>query len=126
MGTSRSSSHPHSKPESAESRGAAPRWCVAALLYSGRENPEWTIPDSLARAAVEVWDGLVPTVAPPVPPPLGPRGLQLIAPDGGRWTSHRGVVTYLPPNASESHSRQDPGSHFHQLLADSAPKGLLP
>lgn len=102
MGTSRS-------PEE-------PRWIGGALVYSGRRDPAWPVPEKIGKPLGQLWDRL-PTWSGtlPRPPLLGYRGCRLTAPDGRVWTTFRELVTL------EAESRRDSEREFEQLLVASAP-----
>jgi hypothetical protein len=123
------------------SRSSSP-WLATALLYSGRRDPEWPIPESLALQALEIWhrlpraDPAAAQAAAVAPSRLGYRGVTLISPDGRRWTISSGLVTHaaITPATPASpgtqspavEARLDPANALEHLLLNSAPQGTLP
>lgn len=100
----------------------ADRWTASALVHSGRPDPVWPVDDGTAERLVAIWERLPPSASlPPVPPPLGFRGVILRDGAGGReWVVFRGVV------ASAGTGRVDVDGEFARVLLTSAPAGLLP
>ena len=97
----------------------APGWTAAALVYSGRRDPLWPVPEDLGHRLEQLWNGLLPwSGEPPRAPPLGYRGCRLTAPDGRAWTAFRDLVTLAP------YSRRDSEREFESSLVASAPPDI--
>lgn len=98
------------------------------MLYSGRPDPEWTIPESLAQRALLLFNQLPPAAPAHAPPPLGYRGITLTCADGRRWTAANKRVTSAlsGQSAPEFQTRLDAAGAFEDLLLSSAPAGVLP
>jgi hypothetical protein len=94
-------------------------WRATAQLYSGLTDPVWDVGDELAAR----WQTLAPREGDPPPPapPLGYRGVALVAGDGTRIEAYGGAVT-----RDGRELRADPGRAFERALLASAPPGLLP
>jgi hypothetical protein len=94
-------------------------------VFSGRPDPAWVVPASVAGELLRLWAELPPgTGQRPSPPPLGYRGCVLQAPDGRTWESSGGLVTHH--DGRMTHTRDDPGRRFERLLLATAPAGILP
>jgi hypothetical protein len=94
-------------------------WRATARLYSGRPNPEWDVDDELATR----FDALPPLEGnpPPPAPPLGYRGVALVAGDGTLIEAWGGAVT-----RGGRELRADPGREFERAVLASAPPGAVP
>src|SRR5215208_3687731 len=76
----------------------SPEWTARALLFSGRPDPTWPVPESAATEVHALWAALDPwSGAPSAAPPLGYRGCILRAPDGREWMAFGGAVTLTRP-----------------------------
>lgn len=99
-------------------------WLAQALVFSGRPDPEWTVPASAAGQLLRLWAELPQGTEEPAPPPLGYRGCLLRAPDGRTWrTSGRSVTL---DDGHHTQVRDDPDRRFEHLLVATAPPGTLP
>jgi hypothetical protein len=113
-----------------ETTGTSITWHAGALMYSGRPDPKWTVPESQADALLVLWDQLplYPGWSEP-PPRLGYRGCWLHAPDGRRWIAHDRVVVLLAPRDADasrstvSDVRRDDQRAFERALLGTAPAG---
>lgn len=97
-------------------------WTAGALLYAGRPDPTWTLPET-AEALVERFNRLARHAgSPPDQSQLGYRGVRLCAPDGRHWLAFNGVA-WLERSLDV---RRDEGRCFERAVLDSAPAGVLP
>jgi hypothetical protein len=100
-------------------------WLAKALMFSGRPDPAWAVPSSVADDLLRVWEELPPgSPQRSSPPPLGYRGSLLQAPDGRTWESSGGQVTLHDGRMTDT--RDDPGRRFERLLLATAPASTLP
>jgi hypothetical protein len=100
-------------------------WKAGALLYSGRRDPEWSVPESLARQLQKRWKEMPPSSgSPPDAPGLGYRGAFLRGPDGREWVAFKGIVLLKTQAGVEA--REDASEEFERILLASAPAGWLP
>jgi hypothetical protein len=96
-------------------------WLAGVSLFSGRPDPTWPLDDAVAARLVSRWETLAPTPDPiPEPPPLGYRGVFLLAPDGRRWLAYGTIVTL------DGERRRDPEARLELELLGTAPPGTLP
>ena len=103
----------------------SPEWSARALLFSGRPDPSWPVPETIATELHALWSALDPwSGTPPVAPPLGYRGCILHAPDGREWVAFGGAVTLATSQGADV--RSDAERAFERRLLDSAPSTLLP
>jgi hypothetical protein len=100
-------------------------WQAQALVFSGRPDPAWVVPNGIAERLLALWAEL-PSRADrrPSPPPLGYRGCLLRAPDGRTWESSGGQVTFDDGHLTQA--RDDPDRRFERLLLATAPANTLP
>jgi hypothetical protein len=99
-------------------------WLAQALVFSGRPDPEWTVPATVAGQLLRLWAELPQGAEGPVPPRLGYRGCLLRAPDGRTWRASGNTVTL--GEGHDAQVRDDPGRRFEHLLIATAPPGTLP
>jgi hypothetical protein len=93
-------------------------WRATALIYSGLRDPEWDVGPELAA----MWDELPPlTGDAPEAPPLGYRGVALVAGGGARIDVYGGAAV-----RDRRELRADPGRELERAVLDSAPPGLVP
>lgn len=103
----------------------SPEWNARALLFSGRPDPTWPVPETVATELYALWSALGPWWgAPPAAPPLGYRGCVLRAPDGREWVAFGGTVTLT--TSEGVNIRSDAEQAFERRVLDSAPPNLLP
>jgi hypothetical protein len=101
---------------------AATKWTAGVLLYSGRRDPEWSIPNATADALRAALDELPELAdASEATPRLGDRGAWVRSDDGGRIVAFNGRVT-----AQNGRSRADPERAFERAILETAPAGVLP
>lgn len=101
------------------------RWVGRASIFSGRPDPQWVVPDDLARRLIAFWDRLPPESSVHTEPTdLGYRSCSLSSKDGRRWVAF-GCVVRLDLQERVEFRRDDGGAFERELLA-SAPEGLLP
>jgi hypothetical protein len=100
-------------------------WFAEARVFSGRPDPGWEVPPSLAGALTSLWEALPADGETPSPPPLGYRGCVLRDPGGREWAAYGGVVR-LSVDGALRETRRDPGRVWERRLLASAPPGLLP
>lgn len=95
---------------------------AGVLLYSGRRDPEWTVPADAADALTTALEGL-PELAEgeQAPSRLGYRGAWLRTDDGSRVVVFNGLVT-----TPGGRFRADPDRAFERAILDTAPPGVLP
>src|SRR5215204_2935021 len=83
----------------------SPEWNARALLFSGRPDPTWPVPESVVNELYALWSALGPrSGAPPAAPLLGYRGCVLRAPDGREWRAFGGAVTLTTPEGVDVRS----------------------
>ena len=100
-------------------------WLAQALVFSGRPDPTWVVPDSTAEQLLAVWAELPSSPERRRrPPPLGYRGCLLKAPDGRTWESFGGQVTLNDGHMTRT--RDDSDRRFEWLLLGTAPANALP
>jgi hypothetical protein len=104
--------------------GSSEAWSATASIYSGRPDPEWTVPLDVAGRLASAWERLSDVTRQPEPPRLGYRGCTLSAPDGRRWHAYGGVVV-LSADALRQ-AREDVDRAFEKALLATAPAGALP
>ncbi len=100
----------------------ARRKCRAtAAIFSGRRDPQWSVPAGTAQRLERLWQQL-DVVDGPVgrAPPLGYRGVTLECGAGDRWFAYAGTVS------RDGEHRRDPKREFELELLQSAPAGLIP
>jgi hypothetical protein len=103
----------------------ASQWIGGALVFSGRPDPTWSIPDQVGRELESLWVRLQPWVGNlPVVPSLGYRGVFLRDASGREWVGYGGAVTLR--TKEDVQSRQDPTRKFEEMVLATAPAGLLP
>lgn len=103
----------------------ATQWIGGALIFSGRPDPVWSVPDEAARELQSLWAGLQPSVGRlPGAPALGYRGAFLRYPGGREWFAYEGIVTLKTKNVVQS--RLDPARQFEKILLATAPPAQLP
>ena len=101
------------------------QWIGGALVFSGRPDPIWSVPDEAARELKSFWAGLQPSVGKlPVAPALGYRGAFLRDAGGREWLAYGGIVTLKTKNVVLS--RLDPARQFEKMLLATAPPEQLP
>jgi hypothetical protein len=102
------------------------RWSASAALFSGREDPVWTVAPAQAYRLAEMWERLedAPEGREMTTGRLGYRGCALRAPDGREWRAYRGVVAAESPDGPQL--RLDPQGAFERGLLATAPAGTLP
>ncbi|MGI9022691.1 MAG: hypothetical protein ACR2HV_05575 [Acidimicrobiales bacterium] len=103
----------------------SPDWASEALVFSGRPNPTWGVPEPAARRLLSEWDGLA--TRPPTrsaAPALGYRGCVLRGAGGREWRAFGGAVDLVGPDEVEG--RADPGRAWERALLSTAPAGALP
>ena len=73
------------------------------LLFSGRPDPEWPVPDDHVTRLSDIWATLTP-IAPrsPPAPKLGYRGVELHVDDGALYLAVAGHVTESRAGVSET------------------------
>jgi len=95
------------------------------LLFSGRPDPEWPVPDDHVTRLGDIWATLTPIAPRSAPPPkLGYRGVELQVEDGASYLAVAGHVTKSQAGARET--RADAGRVFERALIGSAPPGTVP
>jgi hypothetical protein len=98
----------------------------AAFVFSGRPDPEWTVPAGARRRLQEIWSALMPGApAAPSAPALGYRGCALRCPPADEWLAYGGVVSHTVASGSVER-RSDPERAFERLLLSTAPVAVLP
>jgi|ERR1035438_9867688 hypothetical protein len=103
------------------------RWTAIAEIFSGRENPQWSVADDESQALVRRWSQL-PRAGDSIQhyrPRLGYRGCQLRSPDGSTWHAFDGIVCAVGPDGHQS-ARIDETGDWERSLLSTAPAGLLP
>jgi hypothetical protein len=101
------------------------QWIGGALVFSGRPDPTWSVPDLVVSELESYWAQLQPWVGSlPVTPGLGYRGSFLRDASGTEWHGYGGVLTLRTSKGIQS--RQDPARQFEKLVLATAPAGLLP
>ena len=100
----------------------ARRKCRAtAAIFSGRPDPQWSVPASTANRLKRLWRQLDAAEGPPGrAPALGYRGVTLECGAGDSWFAYGGTVS------RGSELRQDSERRFERELLQSAPAGLIP
>jgi hypothetical protein len=100
----------------------ASTWTAGVLLYSGRRDPEWSIPDATTAGLQVALDGLPELAgASQAPSRLGYRGAWVRTDDGRRVVAFNGRVT-----GQNGRSRADPERAFERAILETAPAGVLP
>lgn len=95
------------------------------LIFSGRPDPEWPVPDDHVTRLDDIWAALTPIAPQSAPAPkLGYRGVELHVDDGTSYLAVAGLVTKSRAGAAET--RTDPGRVFERALIASAPPGTVP
>jgi hypothetical protein len=95
------------------------------LLFSGRPDPEWPVPDDQVTRLADIWAALTPIASGSAPTPkLGYRGVELHEDDDTSYLAVAGLVTKSRAGAAET--RTDPGRVFERALIASAPPGTVP
>jgi hypothetical protein len=105
--------------------GGKHEWTASALVYSGLKDPQWHVPEGVAKKLLAIWEDL--PASPNTPPGtarLGYRGVILRSPSGSEWTGFAGSVS-LRSNDVVS-TRVDQARRFEKTIIASAPKGVLP
>ena len=107
-------------------RAPRPEECIgAALIYSGRPDPEWAIGASQALALRRLWAKLPrSSAARPAPAALGYRGAVMRCANA-EWVAYGAAVTRTSPGGHVE-QRGDAGRQFERALLATAPEGLLP
>jgi hypothetical protein len=113
-------------------------WRAGALLYSGRPDPTWVVPESRATELLRLWRRL-PLGSDWGDPPaqLGYRGCWLDSPDEVRWVVRDGAVAQFgfARKARDSRSappavrapvevRQDAARSFERAVLATAPPDI--
>ena len=100
----------------------ARRKCRAtASIFSGRPDPQWSVPASTANRLKRLWRQLDAAEGPAGrAPALGYRGVTLECAAGDSWFAYGGTVS-----RGREH-RRDPERRFERELLQSAPAGLIP
>jgi hypothetical protein len=92
-------------------------------VFSGRPDPEWTLPADQARRLRSLAESLPKTdAALPAPPALGYRGIELRTGEES-WTAFHELVQRATRSAVEA--RFDRTREFERALLASAPPGAL-
>lgn len=100
-------------------------WSAGALLYSGRRDPTWELPQKVAKVLMKLWEAMPPSPdTQPSTSRLGYRGVFVRGPGNREWTAFRGIACLKTPAGIEA--RTDTGRKFEKALLASAPGGLLP
>jgi hypothetical protein len=95
------------------------------LVFSGRPDPEWSVPGDHVTRLLEIWATLEP--APPraaSAPKLGYRGVEFSLDAGESYLADAGHVTRSRGGVSET--RIDAGRVFERALIASAPPDTIP
>jgi hypothetical protein len=96
-------------------------WGIGVLLYSGRPDPSWRIPEEDGEAWVRSFERLTRTRTPiPDQSRLGYRGVWLQNDRGHRW------FAYLSVAWTRNDRRADPQRALERTLLASAPADVLP
>jgi hypothetical protein len=100
-------------------------WTARALIFSGRPDPTWALPESAQHEFESTWARLlaVDSVEPVPPPVLGYRGVEVDSNDGRTWIVTRGIATMTKPTSS---ARRDDENSLERLVLSTAPPGSLP
>ena len=100
-------------------------WTASALIFSGRQNPTWTLDDEQIDAIHRLWDQL--SYESPVESSgdarLGYSGVE-VSGSGGRFVAGNEAVTYH--HDLRSIVRNDPDRRFETAVLATAPSGVLP
>ena len=106
--------------ESVTSAGPTPHVAVSLGIYSGRQDPSWTLTDAQAAAVVKAIAALPVTTGTPPEGGLGYHGLSLVMSQTGRddesLVSYRATVA--PPGVGPRPYRSDPGRTVERLLLE--------
>lgn len=71
-------------------------WKVTALLFSGRQNPEWLLTAAQQKSWMELWDSAVLNDEAVKPlPVLGYSGCTLRFDERSHWHLHNGCVSFF-------------------------------
>lgn len=102
-----------------------PGWEAGASVYSGKPDPTWTVPGTVAAELERSWQSLpvAPRDTQMVVPGPGYRGCWLRDRRGREWRAYAGLVELT---AGGREFRQDPGRVFELRLLATAPPGVLP
>jgi hypothetical protein len=93
-------------------------WTAGVLLFSGRPDPTWEIPEDSARALLNDFDSLARAGhKPPAQTRLGYRGVWLASSDGNRWMAFESTAWYV----NTGDVRSDRGSLFERAVLSTAP-----
>ena len=96
-----------------------------AHLFSGREDPTWTLTGPDAERIMLIWRALSPALPNnATAAPLGYRGCAIENAEGERWTAAHEQVVHLSAGTLEA--RADPDRRFERALLATAPPGLVP
>jgi hypothetical protein len=98
------------------------RKCRAtASIFSGRRDPEWSVPEGTAHRLELLWRRLdAADESPGRAPALGYRGVTLVCGVDDSWFAYGGTVS------RGGEHRRDPERQFERELLQSAPAGLIP
>ena len=95
------------------------------MLYSGRRDPTWELPQKVAKVLMKLWEAMPPSPdTQPSTSRLGYRGVFVRGPGGREWAVFGGVACLKTARGGEL--RTDTARKFEKTLLASAPRGLLP
>jgi hypothetical protein len=95
---------------------------AGVLLYSGRRDPEWTVPAEVGAGLNAALQGLPELAdASPAASRLGYRGAWVRTEDGSRVVAFNGLV-----RTPDGRFRTDPGRAWERAILETAPAGVLP
>ncbi|MFO1077145.1 MAG: hypothetical protein U1E73_05405 [Planctomycetota bacterium] len=101
-------------------------WTAGAMVFSGRPDPQWTLPPRVAAMLLALWER-APALAdaPSVPTRLGYRACWARAPSGVRFVAVSGAIL-RESSMGRKEARGDMGREFEQAVIASAPPDALP
>lgn len=102
-------------------------WTAGAMVFSGRPDPQWSLPRERVHELTALWRALAPAAQPSVPRAvLGYRGCWISDPHGARIVACEGIVVHEAHGGRAAEARVDDGRRFERAVLATAPPGVLP
>ena len=100
-------------------------WRAGALVYSGRPDPVWIVPEDIVESLLQLWEELDDWSGTlPAPPALGYKGCYVQDAGLRKWTAFNGFVSLT--HDRETLIKKDMARAFEKRILISAPAGTLP
>jgi hypothetical protein len=101
------------------------QWTAKVLIFSGRVDPEWPLPDSIVDKFISLWKSAPhTTVRASSYSKLGYCGCIVCDGCSNEWRIYNGLVSHISSGTDEA--RSDKNREMEEVILQSAPSGSIP